>query len=54
METSEWIVIAAVAAGAVLFLLVLVGMVRRKRRHDHLQERFRARVRPCCLERGAT
>jgi hypothetical protein len=40
METFEWIVIAAVAAGALLLLLALVGMWRRRHRRSHLQERF--------------
>jgi hypothetical protein len=40
METFELIVIAAVAAGALLVFLVLFGMWRRRRRRDHLQERF--------------
>ena len=40
METFELIVIAAVAAGALLVLLMLFGMWRKRRRRDHLQERF--------------
>ena len=40
METWEWIVIAAVAAGAVLVLLAIVGMWRKRHRRSHLQERF--------------
>jgi hypothetical protein len=39
METWEWIVIAAVAAGAVL-LVFAIAAARRKRRTGHLQERF--------------
>jgi hypothetical protein len=39
METWEWIVIAAVAAGIVLLVLA-VAAARRKRRKDHLQDRF--------------
>jgi len=37
METWVWIVIAAAAA---VVLLLLVYAMQRKRRHDHLQERF--------------
>jgi hypothetical protein len=40
METWEWIVIAAVAGAAVLLLLGLIGLVRRRRRRGHLEERF--------------
>ena len=40
METFEWVVIAAVAAGAILLLLALFGMWRRRHRRSHLQERF--------------
>lgn len=38
METWVWIVIGAVAVA--VLLLVGFALMRRKRRHDHLQERF--------------
>jgi hypothetical protein len=40
METFEWIVIAAIAAGALIVLFALFGLWRRGRRRGHLQERF--------------
>jgi hypothetical protein len=40
METWEWIVIAAVAAAAVLLLIGLASWFSRRRRREHLQERF--------------
>jgi hypothetical protein len=40
METVEWIVIAAIAAGALIVLFALFGLWRRNRRRSHLQERF--------------
>jgi hypothetical protein len=40
METWEWIVIAAVAGAAVVFLLALFSVWRKRRRRAHLQDRF--------------
>lgn len=40
METFDWIVIAAIAAGALIVLFALFGLWRRSRRRSHLQERF--------------
>jgi hypothetical protein len=36
----EWIVIALIAAVALVALYAIVAGMRRKRRHEHLQERF--------------
>jgi hypothetical protein len=40
METWEWIVIAIVVAAAVIFVGAIVSALRKRRRREHLQERF--------------
>jgi hypothetical protein len=40
METWQWIVIAAVAGAAVVFLLALFSVWRKRRSRAHLQDRF--------------